>query len=49
MLWDFDIELDDGSLGKQTEAAWGDSMKHIKGYLTWVKPRMWVRLKEIQP
>jgi hypothetical protein len=48
MLWNFDMELEDGSLGKHTEAAWGDSMKHIKGYLTWIKPPLWVRLKEVQ-
>lgn len=48
MLWNFDLELDEGSLGKQTEADWGDSMKRIKGFLTWIKPPLWVRLKETQ-
>lgn len=47
VLWNFDIDL---AHAKETKDLWTmeDDMKYLKGYLTWVKPPLPVRLQEVK-
>ncbi|KAJ4386001.1 hypothetical protein N0V93_008892 [Gnomoniopsis smithogilvyi] len=47
VIWNFDMELDQGQLGMESKKLWGMDMKHIKGYLTWIKPPLWVNFKMV--
>lgn len=45
LLWHFDFELADGRANQLWTVE--DDMKHMRSYLVWEKPDLWVRLKRV--
>lgn len=50
LLWHFDVELADGAGSGMGNCAWtlDDDMRHMRAYLVWEKPDLWVRLSRVR-
>lgn len=47
LLWNFDMELEGGESGEKNKP-WATGSGNMKVYQTWVKPELWIRLKEVR-